>query len=63
MVNSREDWNIEYLKDLRQKFLDQEYPIRMINAEFKRALKVERKDLLFNNNKKILRSSAYVRLG
>ena len=52
MVNSREDWNIEYLKDLRQKFLDQEYPLRMINAEFKRALEVDRKDLLFNNNKK-----------
>ena len=52
MVNSREDWNIEYLKDLRQKFLDQEYPAKMINSEFKKALEVDRKDLLFNNNKK-----------
>ena len=52
MVNSREDWNMEYLREHRQKFLDQENPIRMINTEFKRALEVDRKDLLFNSNKK-----------
>ena len=30
MVNSREDWNLKYLRELRQKFLDQEYPIKII---------------------------------
>ena len=48
MVNSRDELNIEYLRELRDKFLDQGYPIKLINGEFKRALQVDRKDLLFN---------------
>ena len=52
MINSREEWNIEYLKELRNKFLDQGYPLKLINGEFKRALEVDRKDLLFSNSKK-----------
>ena len=51
MVNSRPEWNIEYLKELRNKFLDQGYPISMINCEFRRALEVDRKDLIFSTNK------------
>ena len=51
MVNSREEWNLWYWRELRQKFLDQEYPIKMINSELKRALEVDRKYLLFNSKK------------
>jgi len=42
---------MEYLKELRNKFLDQGYPISMINCEFRRALEVDRKDLIFSTNK------------
>ena len=52
MVNSRGEWNLEYLSELRGKFLDQGYPINLINQEFTRALEVDRLDLLFNNSKK-----------
>ena len=36
MVNSRLEWNIEYLVALREKFLQQEYPLEMINSQLKR---------------------------
>ena len=49
MVNSRQDWNLEYLVDLREKFLQQEYPLAVINSQFKRALEVDRLDLIFGN--------------
>ena len=49
MVNSRQDWNLEYLVDLREKFLQQEYPWAVINSQFKRALEVDRLDLIFGN--------------
>ena len=52
MINSREEWNIEYLKELRNNFWDQGYPLKLINGEFKRALEVDRKDFLFSNSKK-----------
>jgi hypothetical protein len=52
MVNSRNEWNLEYLSELRGKFLDQGYPIKLINQEFTRALEVDRMDLLFSNNNK-----------
>jgi hypothetical protein len=42
----------QYLKELKEKFLDQGYPRTLIMQEFKRALEVDRKDLLFNTNKK-----------
>ena len=51
-MNSKDEWNIEYLKELKEKFLDQGYPRTLIMQEFKRALEVDRKDLLFNTNKK-----------
>ena len=52
MVNSRGEWNLEYLSELRGKFLDQGYPISLINQEFNRALEVDRLDLLFNKQNK-----------
>ena len=53
MINSREDWNIEYLRELREKFLIQDYPLSMINEQFKRAMQIDRKDLLLcQDNKK-----------
>ena len=52
MVNSRAEWNIEYLRELREKFLDQGYPIKLINGEFRRALQVDRNELLFNTSRK-----------
>ena len=52
IVNSIGEWNLEYLSELRGKFLDQGYPISLINQELNRALEVERLDLLFNNRKK-----------
>ena len=52
MINSRTEWNIEYLRELRTKFEDQGYPLQLINGEFNRALEIDRKDLLFNKNRK-----------
>ena len=46
MVNSKMEWNCEYLSDLREKFRQQEYPLKLINDQFKRALTVNRDDLL-----------------
>ena len=52
LVNSRNEWNLEYLREQRGKFLDQGYPINLINQESTRALEVDRMDLLFSNNNK-----------
>ena len=49
LVNSRNEWNFEYLKDLREKFLQQEYPMDLINSQFSKALEVDRLDLLFKS--------------
>ena len=49
LVNSRTDWNLEYLVDLREKFLQQEYPLNLINEQYARALQVNRMDLLFRD--------------
>ena len=49
MVNSRMEWNCEYLSDLREKFRQQEYPLNVINDQFRRALTVNRDDLLLRN--------------
>ena len=45
LVNSRDDWNINYLHELREQFLQQEYPLTLINEQFSRALSVDRADL------------------
>ena len=52
LINSREEWNIEYLVELRNKFLEQGYPLKLINGEFKGALEIDRQDLLFSTVKK-----------
>ena len=49
MVNSRMEWNCEYLSDLREKFRQQEYPVKLIDDQVKRALTVNRDDLLIRN--------------
>jgi hypothetical protein len=43
MINSRHEWNIDYLRELREKFLEQDYPLRMINKEYSKALQISRK--------------------
>ena len=40
------------MKELKEKFLDQGYPRKLIMEEVGRALEVDRNDLLFNTNKK-----------
>ena len=55
MINSRQEWNLEYLLKLREKFMQQEYPLDLINQQFARALSVDRADLLLadpSNRKK-----------
>ena len=47
MINSRKEWNLEYLVELREKFLQQEYPLGLVNQQFARALSVNRSDLIF----------------
>ena len=49
MINSRKEWNLEYLLELREKFLQQEYPVDLINQQFTRALAVDRADLLLSD--------------
>ena len=51
MINSRKEWNLEYLQELREKFLDQGYPLKLVNEEYARALQVDRLDLLFGQKK------------
>ena len=52
MINSRHEWNLEYLRELREQFLDQDYPLKIINEEYSKKLQISRKDLLFNQNRK-----------
>ena len=55
MLNSRQEWNLGYLLELREKFLQQEYPLDLISQQFARALSVDRADLLLadpSNRKK-----------
>ena len=61
MVNSRDEWNLEYLVELREKFLQQEYPLIVINEQYEKALEVDRLDLVFkspalrkNSKKKVI---------
>ena len=45
IVNSRNEWNLEYLVELIKK----EYPLSVINEQFEKALEVDRLDLLFKS--------------
>ena len=47
MICSQKKWATEYLNDLREKFLLQEYPEELIDKQFQKALQINRKDLLF----------------
>jgi hypothetical protein len=51
MINSRKEWNLEYVQELREKSLDQGYPLKLVNEEYARALQVDRLDLLFGQKK------------
>ena len=46
----KKEWATEYLVNLRDKFLAQEYPENLVKEQFLRALEVDRKDLLFRQN-------------
>ena len=50
MICSQKKWATEYLNDLREKFLLQEYPEKLIDEQFQKALQINRKDLLFGQN-------------
>ena len=43
MINSRNEWNIEYLRELREKFLEQDYPLNLIYEEYSKALEISTK--------------------
>ena len=46
MVCSYPEWADRYLEKLRPKFLEQEYPAELIDKEFERAKKLDRKNLI-----------------
>jgi hypothetical protein len=46
MVCSYPEWRDRYLQKLRPKFIEQEYPVELIDKEFERAKKLNRKDLI-----------------
>ena len=46
-VCSHPEWADRYLQNLRPKFLEQEYPEELVDAEFERAKKLDRKDLIY----------------
>ena len=50
MINSRKEWNLEYLVELREKFLQQEYPLDLINQQFQKAVAVNRLELIFSQS-------------
>ena len=52
MIYSRHEWNIEYLRELREKFLDKDYPLKTIHEEYSKTLQISRKDLISNQNRK-----------
>ena len=54
MICSRPKWRDRALANLRQKFLNQDYPTQMIDFQFQRVLLLNRADLIFrvSNNKK-----------
>ena len=49
LVNSRKEWNIEYLINIREQFLQQEYPLELINEQYRKVLQINRLDLLFKD--------------
>ena len=51
---NRTEWNLEYLVEIRETFLQQGYPLDLINRQFARGLTVELSDLIFSksSNKK-----------
>ena len=50
MIYSRKEWNLEYLVELREKFLQQEYPLDLINQQFQKAVAVNRSELIFSQS-------------
>ena len=52
MINSRHEWTLEYLSGLREKFLVQGYPLKLINEQYSKALTISREELLFSDKKK-----------
>ena len=51
-ICSRDDWRDIHFENLRDKFLQQNYPEDMINVQFEKVLKLNRSDLIFKRNKK-----------
>ena len=48
---THQEWAIDFMKLLKNKFLAQEYPECLVNQELERALQVDRADLLFRDKK------------
>ena len=51
LICSRKEWAVGYLIQLREKFVSQEYAEHLIKEQFMKALEVDRKDLLFRQNR------------
>ena len=51
-ICSREEWRNLHFENLREKFLQQNYPSEMIEVQFSKVLKLNRSDLIFKRNKK-----------
>ena len=51
-ICSRIEWREIHFENLREKFLKQNYPENIIEAQFEKVLKLNRSDLIFKRNKK-----------
>ena len=51
-ICSRDEWRSIHFENLREKFLEQNYPEEMISVQFEKVLKLNRSDLIFKRNKK-----------
>ena len=51
-VCSKVEWAARYLENIKVKFLEQEYPLEMIEQQFGRAMKLNRNDLIHKKKNK-----------
>ena len=50
-ICSKQEWREIHLENLKDKFLQQNYPEDLIQAQFEKVLKLNRSDLIFKRNK------------
>ena len=59
MICSRPEWRDRALLNLRQKFLNQDYPSQLIDLQFQRVLQLNRADLIFRQRQNKKRNKKY----